>query len=99
MSKRRKPAPAPIPAAPSLPWALGPTPTAAAKHACARARQVFGNRDSEVDAVLGWLFARFPIYGAVHADMAPHYVLLSSDHYYDRWVEFCRALVLFPRDV
>ncbi len=98
MNKHRKSSPAPAPSTQLLPWALGPTPTAAAKHACARARQVFGNRDSEVDAVLGWLFARFPIYGAVHADMAPHYVLLSSDHYYDRWVEFCGVLALFPRD-
>lgn len=60
---------------------------------------MFGDRDGEIDAVLGWLFARFPIYGAVHADMAPHFICLSSDDYYDRWVEFCRVLVLFPRDL
>lgn len=84
--------------APPPPWDIGPVPTSRATLACTRARTVFGDRDGEIDAVLGWLFTRFPAFGAIGDEMAAHYTCLSSDGYYERWVEFCRVLVLFPRD-
>lgn len=79
-------------------WDLGPTPTMAAVRAHTRALKVFAGHAAELDAVLGWLFARFPAFGAAGSDMVAHHILLSSDAYYGRWVEFCRALNLFPRD-
>lgn len=97
---RRQPKPRPrkIETRPPPPWDLGPVPTSRATLACVRAREVFGHRDGEIDAVL-WLFTRFPAFGAIGDDMAAHHARLSSDRYYERWGEFCRALVLFPKDV
>lgn len=86
------------PPPPSPPWDLGPLPTVAAARAHAQASGIFRNNPVEMDAALGWLFARFPAYGGAGSDMVAHHILLSSDAYHERWVALCSALHLFPRD-
>lgn len=84
--------------APGPPWDIGTNPSMRTSEAVDQARHVFGDRPREVDAVLGWLFTRFSSFGALGDDMVAHHALLMFDSYYSRWVEFCGALSLFPRD-
>lgn len=72
------------------PWSV-PVHASAAAH---RARQVVAEYFSraDADAVLGWLFSRFPTLGAIGDDMVRHHLRLRSDAYYEAWVLFCRRL-------
>lgn len=83
--------------APEPGWSYVGVPTPAVQQAVAHARDLFPS-DREVDAVLGWLFARFPIFAARGSDMVAHHACLRSDRYYERWVALCARLRLFPRD-
>jgi len=86
-----------VPETPPPAWSLGARPTASALQAVARAREIFGE-GAAADAVLGWLFAAFPAFGAQGSDMVEHHRLLSAESYYTRWVQLCTALRLFARD-
>src|SRR5687768_10281660 len=48
----------------------------------------------DVDAVLGWLFSRYPELGAQGDDMVRHHLRLRDDRYYEAWVLFCLRLEL-----
>lgn len=79
-------------------WSLGPTPRIVAKIAVATAREVFARHPEAADAVLGWLFARFPQYGATGSDMVAHHAMLRDERCYQGWVALCARLDLFPKD-
>lgn len=59
----------------------------------AAAHDLFDSRD--VDAVLGWIYSRFPEWGATGDGMVAHYMRLRSDQYYFAWCKFCQRLNLF----
>ena len=87
-----------LPAPPPPPWTLGASPTIRASIAVATAREVFARHPEAVDAVLGWLFARFPQYGAAGSDMVVHHAMLRDERYYQGWVTLCTRLQLFEKD-
>lgn len=80
------------PPPPKVPWELVDRSDALSRRAVAIASEIFGPRGR--DAVLGWLFSRFPEFGQRGDDMVAHHVGLGSDEYYGAWVEFCRRLGL-----
>lgn len=82
----------------ALPWSLGAEPKIVAKIAVATARETFPRHPQAVDAVLGWLFARFPHFGARGSDMVVHHAMLRDERYYQGWVTLCTRLRLFERD-
>jgi hypothetical protein len=79
-------------------WSLGSEALPSARVAVGVAREVFASRPEAVDAVLGWLFSRFPRFGARGSDMVAHHAMLRDERYYAGWVELCGRLRLFERD-
>ena len=79
-------------------WSLGKSALPQAHEAVKAAREAFPRHPEAVDAVLGWLFARFPRYGARGSDMVAHHAMLRDERYYEGWVALCAWLRLFERD-
>ena len=69
-----------------------------AREAVTAARESFPGHPEAIDAVLGWLFARFPRFGARGSDMVAHHAMLRDERYYEGWVALCLRLRLFERD-
>lgn len=84
--------------APEPAWSLGVDAAAEAQAAVRVAREVFPGHPEAVDPVLGWLFARFPRFGACGSDMVAHHAMLRDERYYEGWVALCVRLRLFERD-
>ena len=75
------------------------TPVEITNHEAVKAaREAFPRHPEAVDAVLGWLFARFPRFGARGSDMVAHHAMLRDERYYEGWVALCAWLRLFERD-
>lgn len=79
-------------------WSLGRSALPQAHAAVKAAREVFPRHPEAVDAVLGWLFSRFPRFGARGSDMVAHHAMLRDERYYEGWVVLCAWLQLFERD-
>lgn len=79
-------------------WSLGKAPSPEAREVVRAAREAFPAHPEAVDAVLGWLFSRFPRFGARGADMVAHHAMLRDERYYEGWVALCLRLRLFERD-
>lgn len=79
-------------------WSLGKEALPQAHEVVKAAREAFPDHPAAVDAVLGWLFARFPRYGARGSDMVVHHAMLRDERYYEGWVALCTRLRLFERD-
>lgn len=79
-------------------WSLGKSALPQAREVVRAAREVFPRHPEAVDAVLGWLFARFPRFGARGSDMVAHHAMLRDERYYEGWVALCARLRLFERD-
>lgn len=79
-------------------WSLGASALPQAREAVKVARESFPGHPEAVDAALGWLFARFPRFGARGSDMVAHHAMLRDERYYEGWVELCARLRLFERD-
>lgn len=73
-------------------WKVDAVAAPGAYRAVQAARECFHGAD--VDAVLGWLFSRFPVVGAAGDDMVQHHLRLRDDRYYEAWVLFCARLGL-----
>lgn len=78
-------------------WSLGVDAAPEAVEVVAAAREAFAGHPEAVDAVLGWLFARFPRFGARGSDMVAHHAMLRDERYYEGWVALCVRLRLFER--
>lgn len=79
-------------------WSLGTSALPQAQGAVTAAREAFPAHPDAVDAVLGWLFSRFPRFGARGSDMVVHHAMLRDERYYEGWVALCLRLQLFERD-
>lgn len=79
-------------------WSLGKSALPQAREAVRAARESFPGHPEAVDAVLGWLFSRFPRFGARGSDMVAHHAMLRDERYYEGWVALCVRLQLFERD-
>lgn len=79
-------------------WSLGKNAAPEAVAIVEAAHEVFPRHPEGVDAVLGWLFARFPRFGARGSDMVAHHAMLRDERYYEGWVALCTRLRLFERD-
>lgn len=79
-------------------WSLGKSALPQAHEAVKAARDAFPRHPEAVDAVLGWLFSRFPRFGARGSDMVAHHAMLRDERYYEGWVALCAWLRLFERD-
>ena len=79
-------------------WSLGRVPSPEARDIVTAAREAFPRHPEAVDAVLGWLFSRFPRFGARGSDMVVHHAMLRDERYYEGWVALCVRLRLFERD-
>ena len=79
-------------------WSLGKAALPQAREVVRAAHEVFPHHPAAVDAVLGWLFARFPRFGARGSDMVVHHAMLRDERYYEGWVALCMQLRLFERD-
>jgi len=79
-------------------WSLGKMALPQAQQAVEAAREAFPGHPEAVDAVLGWLFSRFPRFGARGSDMVVHHAMLRDERYYEGWVALCVRLRLFERD-
>lgn len=79
-------------------WSLGVDAAPEAQEAVRFAGDVFPGHPEAVDAVLGWLFSRFPRFGARGSDMVAHHAMLRDERYYEGWVALCARLRLFERD-
>ncbi|MBX9639417.1 MAG: hypothetical protein K2X97_06715 [Mycobacteriaceae bacterium] len=78
-------------------WSLTASTLPQARVAVRLAGEIFGPGSAAFDAVLGWLFARFPRFGARGSDMVAHHAMLKDERYYEGWVELCGRLQLFER--
>lgn len=79
-------------------WSLGRVPSPEAREVVTAARESFPGHPEAVDAVLGWLFSRFPRFGARGSDMVAHHAMMRDERYYEGWVALCVRLRLFERD-
>lgn len=79
-------------------WSLGRVPAPEAREVVTAAREAFPGHPEAVDAVLGWLFSRFPRFGARGSDMVAHHAMLRDERYYEGWVALCASLRLFERE-
>lgn len=102
---RVRPPPRPVRVSAVLPasrsrsgWSLGKAALPQAREVVKAAHEVFPHHPAAVDAVLGWLFARFPRFGARGSDMVVHHAMLRDERYYEGWVALCTRLRLFERD-
>lgn len=79
-------------------WSLGKSALPQAHEAVKAAHDAFPRHPEAVDAVLGWLFSRFPRFGARGSDMVAHHAMLRDERYYEGWVALCAWLRLFERE-